>query len=682
MSFTKIPKFRRFVLQNFPFIEEDFDALTDYGLICKVVQYLNTVINQTNANTEQIAQLNEAFEALQQYVEHYFDNLDVQNEINNKLDQMASDGSLFALINAYVQPEIDEINASISTAFAAQNSAIADIRSEVQAVASGSPAGVYATTDALTAADPDHSKIYLVSADGKWYYYNGAAWTAGGTYQAAVLTLDDTLTSSSDAPVSKVVGKAVINITNSGTVKTDNNISFTWESGTIGTNGTETTETKRVRTVDYIFVKAGSFIYCESGYKFGYAIYDLPYSSSFVSRTNINTDGKTVENDCYIRLIMGTTGEAVIVDPSTVTPYLHFFISPAVNTNEFEKNVNPVDNSGICQLGAQGWFVTENANNSFYKLNVNEGEIYHIKYTYTRGEPSLIIVDNETTLVYQVPFAGSNDQREYYIVIPAGSYEMVINHNINYPASIYKVESIGSELNKTAQTLNNVRILHTNAGGFNYGDGTTSNEQYIKNWKKMLNDNPMDILCFCEWENTFNSQNMNSELVAPLMRNINKGHQDLLLTAYKGNIVNLGVLTVTNQVGDLTTWAYHALKSKITLGNKDLYIYECHLAYSAGYEAIRQEQYRDLINDAINNGYEYVIFIGDFNAQVIGEYDIFKDNGYNLCNGGYTGAYNTLRDITADNIIYSNNIKLNKFEVLTDYNLNTDHKPIIAELNF
>ena len=40
-------------------------------------------------------------------------------------------------------------------------------KTEVQAVASGSPAGVYSTVTALATADPDHSKIYLVLDDGK-----------------------------------------------------------------------------------------------------------------------------------------------------------------------------------------------------------------------------------------------------------------------------------------------------------------------------------------------------------------------------------------------------------------------------------------------------------------------------------------------------------------------------------
>lgn len=101
-SITRIPKFRRCVLQNFPFIEQDFDALTDYELLCKVVEYLNKVIDSQNEVTEQFEQLVSAFNTLQSYVETYFDNLDVQEEINNKLDEMAEDGTLIQLIMPYL----------------------------------------------------------------------------------------------------------------------------------------------------------------------------------------------------------------------------------------------------------------------------------------------------------------------------------------------------------------------------------------------------------------------------------------------------------------------------------------------------------------------------------------------------------------------------------------------------
>lgn len=56
----------------------------------------------------------------------------------------------------------------------------------VSSLASGSPKGVYATVSALTSAIPaGDSNIYVVVADGKWYYWNGlGAWVAGGIYQS------------------------------------------------------------------------------------------------------------------------------------------------------------------------------------------------------------------------------------------------------------------------------------------------------------------------------------------------------------------------------------------------------------------------------------------------------------------------------------------------------------------
>ena len=120
---THIPKFRRFVLQNFPFIEEDFDALTDYQLICKVIEYLNNVITsqneviaevesfETNVNNEintfetnitaDFNRLEGLFNDLKSYVDNYFDNLDVQEEINNKLEQMVEDGTLQDILLNY-----------------------------------------------------------------------------------------------------------------------------------------------------------------------------------------------------------------------------------------------------------------------------------------------------------------------------------------------------------------------------------------------------------------------------------------------------------------------------------------------------------------------------------------------------------------------------------------------------
>ena len=40
---------------------------------------------------------------LEKYVNNYFDNLDVQEEINNKLNQMVEDGTFNTIINYYIR---------------------------------------------------------------------------------------------------------------------------------------------------------------------------------------------------------------------------------------------------------------------------------------------------------------------------------------------------------------------------------------------------------------------------------------------------------------------------------------------------------------------------------------------------------------------------------------------------
>lgn len=68
------------------------EALTDYEVLCKVLAKLNETIEQMNSLSVDVSKLQAAFDALKAYVENYFDNLDVQEEINNKLDDMYKAG--------------------------------------------------------------------------------------------------------------------------------------------------------------------------------------------------------------------------------------------------------------------------------------------------------------------------------------------------------------------------------------------------------------------------------------------------------------------------------------------------------------------------------------------------------------------------------------------------------------
>ena len=159
-------------INNFPFLESDFDKLTNYGMMMKLMKAMNDVIGNQNKVEDDMTNLFNAFTELQTYISNYFDNLDVQEEINNKLDEMATSGELTNLIKNYVDPIYQAYEEEI-------NNSINSLRTEVESIASGTPTPVSSISDMT-----DTTKSYLLTTDGYWYYYNGTDWVRGGLYQA------------------------------------------------------------------------------------------------------------------------------------------------------------------------------------------------------------------------------------------------------------------------------------------------------------------------------------------------------------------------------------------------------------------------------------------------------------------------------------------------------------------
>ena len=100
-EFKNLTPFKWFVLENFPFIEADFDALTEWQLFCKLGKEINKIIDSQNVVGTEMEKFSQAFIELQNYVNNYFENLDVQDEINNKLNEMAEDGTLENILLNY-----------------------------------------------------------------------------------------------------------------------------------------------------------------------------------------------------------------------------------------------------------------------------------------------------------------------------------------------------------------------------------------------------------------------------------------------------------------------------------------------------------------------------------------------------------------------------------------------------
>lgn len=62
-----------------------------------------TVIPAVNTNAEAVAEIQNLYIELKNYVDNYFEDLNIQEEINNKLDEMAESGELAEIISEYLQ---------------------------------------------------------------------------------------------------------------------------------------------------------------------------------------------------------------------------------------------------------------------------------------------------------------------------------------------------------------------------------------------------------------------------------------------------------------------------------------------------------------------------------------------------------------------------------------------------
>lgn len=92
----------------------------------------------------------EAFNSLKEYINAYFENLNVENEINSKLDSMVTDGTLSEILRTVI----------------------------------GNPYQLIFVSDLSDMLD--HTKQYVYTVDGHIYYYNGSVFADSGiTYTQA-----------------------------------------------------------------------------------------------------------------------------------------------------------------------------------------------------------------------------------------------------------------------------------------------------------------------------------------------------------------------------------------------------------------------------------------------------------------------------------------------------------------
>lgn len=103
-KYQTLQPFRYWCQKVLPLVYDD--SLSYYELLCKVVDYLNKTMEDVETLHGDVTNLHKAYVQLQEYVNNYFSTLDVQKEINNKLDSMVQSGELLNIITPTIASNV------------------------------------------------------------------------------------------------------------------------------------------------------------------------------------------------------------------------------------------------------------------------------------------------------------------------------------------------------------------------------------------------------------------------------------------------------------------------------------------------------------------------------------------------------------------------------------------------
>lgn len=340
-NYTNLSPFKWFVLENFPFIEADFDALTNWQLFCKLGKEINKIIDSQNIVGEQAEALTTAFNNLQNYVDNYFENLDIQEEINEKLDDMVEQGTLQNLINSKlfaqlnsdiltntnkinnVENKLDNNIEEINNKLSNNTNAIEEVDTKVNSIMNNNPIPV----DSISQMT-DITKIYVLTTDGNWYYYNGSSWISGGIYQSTQIANDS------------IIMEKMIN-----SLQSENQFNYdTITNGKTLDNTGNLIDNTNYYTGDYIPVKANQTYYVN--YCRIVAYYDT--SKEYVSRDDLPNFpilySFTPAQDGYVRTTHNTNTNGLIFVSTLDNKKDNYSIKGYIDNTENLKFLNKLKN--------------------------------------------------------------------------------------------------------------------------------------------------------------------------------------------------------------------------------------------------------------------------------------------------------------------------------------------------
>lgn len=470
-----LPPFKRVCLTIGEIPSTYIESLTYIELLTWLCNFLeNTVIPSVNNNAEALKEVQEKFIELKNYINDYFKNLDVQTEINKKLDEMAESGEIQDFLIQYVAPRIDEFQAYV-------NQEIENINSKVNAASSGGPAGTYDTLSDLDNADPDHSKIYLVKEDNSWYYYNNTSkeWDLGGDY----LTTDNT---------------NKVNILNNeiNKFKQQKNIGYLNEGKLVSSSGGQVQISNNTNfnylKINMDEIEVNELNQIKASFLKTQYLYFIIYSNglNIIKQDQLHTaDEDPIQMNNYILTIPENCTNIYINGTKTGT------LSATLTTLTDSVNaINDIENSkqyvSIVEKYRTGYF-----SSSANKVNFNQspnyicaeapclpGDNLELSFFASQYIYYIFLCDNNYNVKYQSYLNTSNQYQyelNYKFIVPSieGVTKICISSRINYPCDIKKLK----------YNYNFTKQINCWGDSLTDGSGSSDNNGYISYLRSYFN---------------------------------------------------------------------------------------------------------------------------------------------------------------------------------------------------
>ncbi len=129
-EYHKIPLLNICSLNNFPFIEADFDAVTYYQLLCKIVESVNSTITLTNSLLDEYNEMEDEYTRLIALVNELQTRLDtIQEELTEYIDAKSAETK--AELEAEINSLATELRTEVAGAIQLVNTTLEEFRAEV-----------------------------------------------------------------------------------------------------------------------------------------------------------------------------------------------------------------------------------------------------------------------------------------------------------------------------------------------------------------------------------------------------------------------------------------------------------------------------------------------------------------------------------------------------------------------